>query len=325
MNASEDPHGWQVYYETSAIIARQDLWIITLLSAVQLVILGSLLWTDAKTKKPISTAVNILIASMIICYALTAIFFQLFLAVENNPLRQALFITATSLTNTGLECSVTYYVWKRGLPVIQATAPRLQPWFIAYLVLFGLVEVSKVVAVIFETLSEYLSVNMGSHERLRDVINGIVTVLSFSTIVFDGFVAVMYVKYLRTASNANLHELEKLEILSQFGIASCVVLEIWMVSNILYNFWTSCEVPPVGLSVYTTCLRVFSLSPLVYLFLQLGMKYALWKDDTRNSRHKNERVKNARRLSEQPSDTVGTRVSKRSGFPSSMSIQNVAT
>ncbi|ORY49168.1 hypothetical protein BCR33DRAFT_714204 [Rhizoclosmatium globosum] len=114
-------------------------------------------------------------------------------------------------------------------------------------------------------------------------------------IAFETSTMGIYMYYLRIVDE-NVIQVQKLRILSRFGIASCVVLVVWLTSVDLYFFWSvTVSVPESeGEIRMDIVLRIYDLGPLVYLLIQLAMKYSLLKEQVKEESERRERIVTAR-------------------------------
>ncbi|ORY33897.1 hypothetical protein BCR33DRAFT_791313 [Rhizoclosmatium globosum] len=292
---------WAPYSQVFSTLSYQDLWITISAAILQLILLAALIrretWTsplDSRTKKKILSYTNILLVVMVLSNLFLTVFNQLY-GNASDPIHTVVYCAFLTFYTGLLEFLMMLYGYRRGLPVIQLLLPSIPPFLIVFLILFGILQISLLIFTTLLVISNYTTLLTSSTDLFNSAVNAQLMAVNASMLIFDVLVIGVYAMYLQRISGSS-NNVEKLVILSRYGIASCVVLEIWQLSIVLYNIWTNAALPECSLTTYTILLRFYDLSPLAYLFLQLAMKWSLMRDDERTAQEKINRVVKAKAM-----------------------------
>ncbi|ORY50214.1 hypothetical protein BCR33DRAFT_846765 [Rhizoclosmatium globosum] len=304
MNATElnSTEIWAPYNQVFSTLSYQDLWITVSVTILQIIILAALIrretWTsplESRTKKQILSYTNILLIVMILSNLFLQVFNRLY-ADTSEAIPTVIYCAFLTFWTCALEFAMMLYMYRRGLPVIQLILPSIPPFLVVFMILFGILQISLLIFTVLLVISNYLPTQLSEDSGIfGTAVNGHIMAVDASMIFFDCLVILVYAMYLQRVSGGP-NNVEKLVILSRYGIVSCVVLEIWQLSIVLYNVWTNAALPECSLTTYTILLRFYDLSPLAYLFLQLAMKWSLMRDDERTAQEKINRVVKAKAM-----------------------------
>ncbi|ORY50211.1 hypothetical protein BCR33DRAFT_713048 [Rhizoclosmatium globosum] len=316
---------WFIEY---ANVELQDLWITVSVSILQLLILGALIRIEMTSKigrKAIFSTLNVLLFVMIISNLLIMVFSQLY-SVCYDPVWIVIYISLSYLFSGVLESVILIYSWIRGFPVIQLLFPKCQVYMNGFLVLFVILEIVQFLFLLLQQIAMYTPLLNDQLDMLTYISTVIPVAVNVVVILFDAFVAGFYVRYLRSVRGNDL-DVEKLEILAYYGIASCIFLEIWLSGIVIYNYFVIS--PTLNVLKLSVSLRFYDLGPLAFMFIQLAMKWALRNEEVRRDSRKRIRIESAKMASSgQPVMTLNLEASRpskekrrSSGFKQSGSIK----
>ncbi|KAI8619105.1 hypothetical protein BC830DRAFT_1078759 [Chytriomyces sp. MP71] len=161
-----------------------------------------------------------------------------------------------------------YYTWIRNFPVAETTARWSLPYLRALVVLYGLLQVSQ--------FSLWLPQVQMSFALDSAAIAGVTTASDVVVFLFDAAILVSFVAYLRRSrkSGEGLSSVQdRMAVVARFGVASFVVYQIYLCSYIVFSAIFAPVEPGVSVGVFSVVYGVQQYVPLVYIFLQLGMKW----------------------------------------------------
>ncbi|ORY20964.1 hypothetical protein BCR33DRAFT_524455 [Rhizoclosmatium globosum] len=272
-------------YETEYGIATSiDLWLTVIMSTILFSSFSFIVWNDRKqstnpSKRSILTGFNILFVAMLVCNLLS-VTFQYIYNLSTDMTLVVIFNCLSFLFGSIFQFLIVLYTLNRGIPVIKATFPAAEKYLMIILILFGLLLTSQFVFSVLVTTSVYLSILFENFPILLSIIkkqNIAIDVLLGS---FDLFVVCIYSIYLY--KNRSTHvDMKRLIILSRFGIASFVVLEFWLTFIVLNSYWLNASQKQISRLAYSINLHICDLGPMLYLFLQLVLKWELYREDQR--------------------------------------------
>ncbi|ORY49169.1 hypothetical protein BCR33DRAFT_714205 [Rhizoclosmatium globosum] len=278
-------------------IEFQDLWITVSVSILILIILFRLILkqsTIAKGQSPIFTSISILLFA-ILTFNLVAMVFSLTLENETAPTPAVVGNTVIAACYILVDVSLVMYAWKRVLPVSQVIFPASLPLLSGFVILFAVAELIRLICSTLRFLAVFHGILISYESVFTIARDALVITLNICMITFEMCVTGIYIHYLRIMNNSGL-EVQKLRILSRFGIASSVVVLVWLTSIDLFYSWSVATSPPVrvGELGIDIVLRIYDLGPLVYLLIQLAMKYWLLREEENNDNERRERIATAK-------------------------------
>ncbi|ORY50207.1 hypothetical protein BCR33DRAFT_524335 [Rhizoclosmatium globosum] len=127
------------------------------------------------------------------------------------------------------------YSWKRGSPVINLLFPSIKSFGVVFLVVLGIVQVAQLVTAILANMNLILVYPAISSDwkLMADINYGLTITMDVSMFAFDLFVVLGYLMYLKAVRTAQYPDIQKLQIISRFGIWSCFWLEVYLACFIL--------------------------------------------------------------------------------------------
>ncbi|ORY50252.1 hypothetical protein BCR33DRAFT_846792 [Rhizoclosmatium globosum] len=293
------------YYDGYLTVGAQDFWITIVASALQLTILGYLMYTKTKnpqTRRKVYSATNTLLLLMIFINCMTIAFNALYVGATTESSMLA-YLSLSYVGTLSSQCLIIIYSWKRGRPVFHAMIPSIEPYLPAFFVLFGLLQANQFAWTVMQFCASAFSFT----EEWTNVVDGVTNALSVTVnvvmLLFDALVTIVYILYLR-AMKSDLPDVAKLKVISRYGIASCFCMEVWLIGIVLFNYWF--VTPTVSIFWFLVSLRIYDFGPIIYVFLQLAMKWSLQQEEVRGEKMKRERIETARIVS-----TRGTSVAMR--------------
>ncbi|ORY50219.1 hypothetical protein BCR33DRAFT_780997 [Rhizoclosmatium globosum] len=275
MNSSTTNNTTTNYANEFIAATITDFWITVASSTVLLASFLTIVWKDTSqfTKRYIFTGFNVLYVSMIFSNLLSVLF--QYLHYQNTDLTPIVVYNCLCYFFSSIfQFLLVMYTCNRGIPVIKAVVPIVEKYLIIFLVLFGLLLISQY---LFLVLSE-TTVHLVSDEQSLAIITNQNIAIDVLMGSFDFFVACIYFSYLYKNRNTGMN-MKRLVILSRFGIASFIVLEFWLTSIVLGAQWSNEPEKQVSLLAFSVNLHISDLGPIMYLFVQLVMKWELYRDD----------------------------------------------
>ncbi|ORY33910.1 hypothetical protein BCR33DRAFT_517697 [Rhizoclosmatium globosum] len=274
-NMTED-NLWAEYDVQFVIAALQDLWITASISTLLLACLGFLLRKERNRNQTITlSSVNILLILQIITNLLVSFFNYLFGAALSPSLM--FYYTLLAQINLSLtQCLIVFYAYARVRPVLETLYPLILPFILVFLGIYGVLQLSQVTWIGLFSYAYNNNLSTQTQNFFSKVADAHSIAVDIATISFDAFVTGMYVIYLRSVRDFNITT-EKLKIIAKHGIVSCIVLEMWLISIVLYDYCSYSVVPPVNVLQFILLLRISDDLVLVYFVIQVAMKWALIK------------------------------------------------
>ncbi|ORY50221.1 hypothetical protein BCR33DRAFT_524482 [Rhizoclosmatium globosum] len=145
--------------------------------------------------------------------------FQYIYAFCLDPTLSVIYLCIASVFSTIFQYSIVLYAWNRGLPVIQVTISWISPYLVAFLVFYGILQVSQFVVFTLDNIAYSIS-NVNLPLDLLDQIVRIQTIaIEVSIASFDAFITAVYIYYLWSIRNMN-NELNVRKLV----IISCLVI-----------------------------------------------------------------------------------------------------
>ncbi|ORY33905.1 hypothetical protein BCR33DRAFT_517681 [Rhizoclosmatium globosum] len=305
MNSTNDAPSvdtsWELYYNAFNRCMVQDAWITLAVSLIQVILLVLLLLRDIDlgktrgTSTKLSSPINVLIFSMTVFNCLTNVF-KYVAATSIDGVPMVVFFALSSFCLVVTLYSIVLYSWKRGSPVINLLFPSIKSFGVVFLVVLGIVQVAQLITAILANMNLILVYPAISSDwkLMADINYGLTITMDVSMFAFDLFVVLGYLMYLRAVRTAQYPDIQKLQIISRFGLWSCFWLEVYLGCFILFTYWqTQPDAPAVSTFVYEGVLRIVDLGLLGFVFIQLGMKWALLKDEERELKQRRQRIDDA--------------------------------
>ncbi|KAI8620413.1 hypothetical protein BC830DRAFT_544202 [Chytriomyces sp. MP71] len=282
MNASNITHPMAVYYASINDAMYQCSWASLCCMIGQLILLSLIAWREMKCdhdhKLKCLSPINIQIALISITYTL-----YINLSVVNNlfsqvpiPIRIGLYITS-DLSYYLFQFLVIYYTHCRAFPIIKSSAKWSLPIFRGIVFTFGILVLFRlIVSWVFDMVS--FSSNFG------DIL---VQVYNFSTSVgmlvsevltsaFEVGSLILFVAYLRKSRAEGVAiQTHRLTIVARFGIASFWCFQAYLIISVAIDFILLAPNPVVSLTFFESILYAQQNLPLLYVFLQIWMKWSV--------------------------------------------------
>ncbi|ORY33906.1 hypothetical protein BCR33DRAFT_723113 [Rhizoclosmatium globosum] len=282
-NTSDAPL-WDDYFSESLRLDEIDFCIVLIVSLVQLLVLGLLIKSERtvvrqKPSPKALTSVNVLILLMIVSNCFVSGFkFYTWKSINDT----FLLIVYSTVMNFSLSVHLfvlVCYTWIRGIPVIQQCFPWAYPMLKGCLILFGLIQFVAFLASVATNVSLVVSSLSAYWEALAQINLYLSFTIDAYIFVFDIVVILFYLRYLASISKEPaIHDIQRLKIISRYGIVSCLWLELWLSSYVAFNSFSSQTIPSVGISAYLAASGFFNLGILIYVSIQLAMKWFLVKE-----------------------------------------------
>ncbi|KAJ3076613.1 hypothetical protein HDU99_001324, partial [Rhizoclosmatium hyalinum] len=217
--------------------------------------------------------INILLMLMILTNCLSAIFTSVHSDDKNT---RKTFAIIVSLVADSFQCLIVIYAWQRGLPVIQTILPKRQRYLMLFLQMFTLIQVIQFIV-------NVVLINAAYAESVTEVLNRIANAISIAIDIyilgFDLFATAIYIWYIHIVKAATL-DFERMLVLSRYGVVSSLCLMVWQIATISYDylFMDRTQLKSDHMSLLQGLLLVSNLTPIVYLSIQLGMKWELQRE-----------------------------------------------
>ncbi|KAI8615547.1 hypothetical protein BC830DRAFT_1186291 [Chytriomyces sp. MP71] len=268
------PSPWDPYIEQYILATIQGGWITLGCSILQI---GLLLVTVTKEhqctidQKSFLTrffsTINFLILFLILSNCISVLFLM-----PMSPALEMACMVAGNFFGYSFQFLVVYYTWFRSYAVLSAIAE----WSVVYLrplvVLYSLLQIILFCLVIVDTFFD--------PEIYYTVVPYVQTTSQVLVFLFEVIVLIVFVQYLRTWKHEGFGTLKtqnskKLIIISRAGIASFWTYQVYLATSIGFNYVNSPSLPIVSVPVLILFWDVQQYAPLVYIFIQLGMKWAI--------------------------------------------------
>ncbi|KAI8613338.1 hypothetical protein BC830DRAFT_1132709 [Chytriomyces sp. MP71] len=263
-------------------------WVILSVSTLQFALFGVLIWKDLGH---IFSPVNCLILTLTLCNVLSAISNVL----QSLPSADATVYLAGNIlfyvSYDLFEALVVYYTWQRGFPVVSLTIPLAVPYLRFAVLLCALLQATFTafeIASFFPLSPAILSLCNAATAYLPIAFE----IVAF---VFDCFILVIFVRFLREKqAHEAAADAVRLAIIARFGIVSFVCFQLTMGASIGMNVTFLQEFPAISVAEFVAIYSFGLYTPMLYIFLQLGMKWALQVEKVRRSNQKRETVERAK-------------------------------
>ncbi|KAI9350944.1 hypothetical protein BDR26DRAFT_851822 [Obelidium mucronatum] len=289
-------------------IMKAEFWVAIIASIVQVVILAALIRRETRGKdskwKGVFTQVNCFLLLSILANCLTFVFIQAGKGATDTSTYQALYILSY-ITFYGYQFLIVFYTLNRGLPVIQALIPKSKIFFIAVVVVIFLMAVALIVLSFYLILEKdpvtFAIVTVATN-YLQVACEVIMFLFDLAVMTCYGF----YLRHIRIQGYA--FDVERLCILSRYGIASFVVFQLFLgASSALSQLYIIPQVvmSSTTLPLWLTLTHVQNLSPLVYSFIQLQMKWSLQNEKQNRLKTNMKSIENARNASNPTKNSSG--------------------
>ncbi|KAJ3019354.1 UNVERIFIED_CONTAM: hypothetical protein HDU68_010708 [Siphonaria sp. JEL0065] len=284
-------------------IFHEETKVAVVVSILQLVLLALLITreitgrvertTAAATIKVILSPVNCFLVLTIITNCLTMVFIEVGKYTTDPIVYQATFVSSY-VTYYAYQFLVVFYTLNRGLPVVQAVVPSMRRFFVAIAVLVFLMMSALIILSFFLVL--------GTDLCITSTLQIVCEIIMF---LFDLAVLTCYAMYIHFIKTQGFElDMERLSILSWYGIASFIVFQLFLGStSALAQLYVipSVVMSSATLGLWIALVHLQNLTPLVYPFVQLGMKLSLQNDRRRRIAFKVNSVENAKNVSNQTS------------------------
>ncbi|ORY50210.1 hypothetical protein BCR33DRAFT_780989 [Rhizoclosmatium globosum] len=217
--------------------------------------------------------INILLMSMILTNCLSAIFISAH--SDDKNIRETFDIIA-SLTADLFQFLIVIYAWQRVLPVIQTMLPKRQRFLTLFLQLFTLIQVSQFIVDVIHINAAYAE---SGTEVLNSVANALSIAINICILGFDLFATAIYVWYIQCVKTEVL-DFQRMLVLSRYGVVSSLCLMVWQSATVSYNylFMDPTQLKSDHKNLFQALLLISNLTPIVYLSIQLAMKWELQRE-----------------------------------------------
>ncbi|ORY33893.1 hypothetical protein BCR33DRAFT_713056 [Rhizoclosmatium globosum] len=207
------------------------------------------------------------------------VIFQYLYAFCADPELTVIYICLSGTFSAIFQYLIVVYTWNRGLPVIKSTIPWIQPFLVVFIVLYALLQVEQAILFALSNVSFYLPILNDDLELFIMIVNIQSILIDVLMGSFDLLVTGVYIYYLWSVSRVNDQlDVKNLVIISWFGVASFICIEFWLTFYVLYSIWANTFGPNMTLLAFTISLHINNLGPLLYLVIQVGLKFALLRD-----------------------------------------------
>ncbi|KAI8610336.1 hypothetical protein BC830DRAFT_1172801 [Chytriomyces sp. MP71] len=213
--------------------------------------------------------VNILLVSMILSNCASCMGFYYY-CILYDPIGFTVAYAVFICFESTFQSLTMFYSWNRGKPIVELVFPIIVPsvWvFLSFSVLlFVALDAINVYAIILGN-----GYALPATDPVWISANVLSILTSTFAIAFDVLTLGCYIKYLRNLTEEKQDfEIQRLHIISMYGI----IASLWNLASFgitIATYWSS-SWPD---AVYLAMTELTVLMPLVYLFIQLAMKYAL--------------------------------------------------
>ncbi|KAI8613685.1 hypothetical protein BC830DRAFT_454657 [Chytriomyces sp. MP71] len=272
---------WDAYYEKMGEISSENQSVTIGFSACQFALLCFIVWREYSTttetrsfKKHVFNQVNILIFCLITSNMCFSIFNRLCFDLSINGYAEAItYGTFNTFFYTFFQFLLMYYLWVRNFFIVKTVAKWSLPFLRTIVVIYVLIQASLFIMYFLEP---FVSL---------DVSNAVWTVIPSVTIAseivlcsVDTFTVVIFIIFLRRAKTENILQrvdLIKYSMVAQYGIASFFCVQILLASNVGVTEVFAPDTPIISIEVYSALYYVELFTPLLYIFIQLLMKWSI--------------------------------------------------
>ncbi|ORY41063.1 hypothetical protein BCR33DRAFT_719152 [Rhizoclosmatium globosum] len=282
------------FNETYAMIHFIEAWITVAVSIFQIALLGILVYRESSENKNrvVFTQVNCFLLFSIATNCLALVFIEFGKNTKGTGTYQSFYILSI-VSYFAYQFLVVQYTLNRGLPDIQALISTSRIYFIILVVVIQTITLTLVMISIIMVLATDVAIFSNSANVLhyfQSVCDGLI-------FVFDLAVLSYYGLYLHKVKRDGYDfEVKRLYILSQFGVASFIVFQVFLATSATLTQFTN---PRQLMSIFDqnfwiAFIHIQNLSPLVYTFVQLGMKYTLHREKKRRIAENMRNIENAK-------------------------------
>ncbi|ORY51394.1 hypothetical protein BCR33DRAFT_712460 [Rhizoclosmatium globosum] len=280
-NVTETDSVWEPYYDAYQKAVVQDMWVISCITLLHLLVFAILVRMEIsapilKKKKKIFSSINSLLLSIILLHFLANMLnYAYSSSLSSDPIYIVTYIIVAWFFTCFQECAMTFYAYRRGIAVIEAIFPSSRIFMIGCLLFIAFGTVCQFVWVSLANISFYLPYLTDYNAFFNKAFNAHSVALSIAIFCFDTGICGVYLYYLRVAEEQEIGEIEKLKVLSKYGLLSCCCLWLWHGSLTLFLYSSYAETPPFPLWIYILSQNMAELIPLLYVTVQLVMKWNL--------------------------------------------------
>ncbi|KAI8616984.1 hypothetical protein BC830DRAFT_1167383 [Chytriomyces sp. MP71] len=275
---------WDPFNEALATVNQQSVWIAVGMSTVALALLIGVVGRkftceaeSASLKKTVFNQINVLIFSLIVSNLL----FEIFNALLGNLFADqssdfALSIAYSTIANLFyfiFQFLLIYYSWVRNFPIIKNGAPWSLPYLRVAIVVYTILQ-----ATLFTIYVLSWVVSAEQLDALYAVLPNITLAAEIILCTFDVFILINFILFLHNSSRQNMTlaaDQLKFTIIARFGIATFVVVQLMLASTVGANEAFAPSIPIMSVTTYTVLYNFQMYTPLVFIFLQVAMKWSL--------------------------------------------------
>ncbi|KAI9339983.1 hypothetical protein BDR26DRAFT_861920 [Obelidium mucronatum] len=311
-NATTEWGPWQAYVDAQYVFYLEDGWITVVASVVQLFLLLSLILNEGRNfassgltskttslRKTIFKPINIILLSMVLCNLGSAIGNLIWVQFGRDDSYNLLtqIVSVVTVTLGGLfQLLVMVNTWHRGRHVVNVVFPRSACLLRMILPFYAILQIIQIIATGIYMITGDLKIQ----SLVGTIIYAVSIAAAASMLLFDIFFIAVFSIYLNRIKLEGLNlDTKRLAVVSQYGIASVVCVQITLAANIVINqIWLE-TAPQLDMNLWYALYHVLDLTPLAYISLQFAMKLALLKEKSREQNARVEVVENAKRISKQ--------------------------
>ncbi|KAI8613777.1 hypothetical protein BC830DRAFT_1082420 [Chytriomyces sp. MP71] len=219
----------------------------------------------------------------------------------------------TCFFTTSLQILMLFYTWNRGRAVVELVRPRFMATLRGVLYLFPVLQTtSNALLVVAVTINYVTGESYYNNYWIVGGYLGITAAILFA--LFESFILVCYFLYLRQMTRENRNnDGERLQVISRYGVASMVwnLIHLIVIRVLMSYNWILTDMLNVQCYIVLDALDI--LMPLVYISIQLSMKWALHRAKVRDSDRKKSAIYNARKAIQPDNGSYPTAKSETQG------------
>ncbi|KAI8607907.1 hypothetical protein BC830DRAFT_1174885 [Chytriomyces sp. MP71] len=196
---------------------------------------------------------------------------------------------------TSFQILMLFYTWNRGHAVVELVRPGSMAAILGVLCLLPILQTtSNALLAVAVTINYVTGESYYNTYWIVGGYLGIAGAILFAA--FECFILFCYFLYLRQMTRENRNnDGERLLVISRYGVVTMVwnLLHLVVIRVLMGYDWILTDVLNVQCYVVLAALDI--LMPIVYIFIQLGMKWALHEAKLRDSNRKKSAIHNARK------------------------------